>query len=128
MESNKELYHRYCRHGIRILFLKNLITYFRNFLQFCPSYTVAMPTTSQENVLPVGWLPRGVYCLDMARTVNSSRPDRNSQTSQNREEGFTPYKSYVVLWFISTLCYANSLTGEFVFDDHEVIVTNVDIR
>ncbi|EDO39962.1 predicted protein, partial [Nematostella vectensis] len=29
---------------------------------------------------------------------------------------------------VSTLCFLNSLPGELVFDDHEVIATNLDVR
>ena len=50
---------------------------------------------------------------------------RNFQASLNNRSSLKPC---IVVGIIAMLGYANSLFGEFVYDDYEVIQTNNDIR
>ncbi|XP_048588556.1 protein O-mannosyl-transferase TMTC4 [Nematostella vectensis] len=59
---------------------------------------------------------------NFARTVMRSSPS-SSQLVPSR---VTRIKQLVAV--VSTLCFLNSLPGELVFDDHEVIATNLDVR
>ena len=43
----------------------------------------------------------------------------------NHSRNFNPY---LTVGISAILCYLNSLFGEFVYDDYEVIETNADIR
>ena len=40
----------------------------------------------------------------------------------------TRYGSLLLVGTVAALLYANSLGGEFVFDDHEAIENNPDVR
>lgn len=48
---------------------------------------------------------------------------------QGREtEKSSNYTPYVLVGIAAILCYLNTLFGEFVYDDYEVIETNADVR
>lgn len=38
------------------------------------------------------------------------------------------FNPYLIVGLSAILCYLNSLFGEFVYDDYEVIETNADVR
>ena len=47
--------------------------------------------------------------------------DKVTQNTRN-------FKPYLLVGITSLCCYLNSLFGEFVYDDYEVIETNADLR
>ena len=62
----------------------------------------------------------------MARLQNLNRKQgRDIEKSENQTRNFKPY---LLVGIVAVVCYLNSLFGEFVYDDYEVIETNADIR
>ena len=58
----------------------------------------------------------------MARLANVNKKQAKiTQTTRN-------FKPYLIVGITSFCCYLNSLFGEFVYDDYEVIETNADLR
>lgn len=62
----------------------------------------------------------------MARLQNLNRKQgKDIEKSANQARNFKPY---LLVGIVAVVCYLNSLFGEFVYDDYEVIETNADIR
>ncbi|KAL9965732.1 hypothetical protein ACROYT_G029574 [Oculina patagonica] len=62
----------------------------------------------------------------MARLQNLNRKhSKETEKSPNQTRNFKPY---LLVGITAIVCYLNSLFGEFVYDDYEVIETNSDIR
>lgn len=62
----------------------------------------------------------------MARLQNLNRKQgREIEKSSNQAHNFKPY---LLVGITAVVCHLNSLFGEFVYDDYEVIETNADIR
>lgn len=62
----------------------------------------------------------------MARLQYLNRKQgRETEKSSNKPRNFKPY---LLVGITVTVCCLNSLFGEFVYDDYEVIETNADIR
>lgn len=62
----------------------------------------------------------------MARVQHLNRKQgKETEKSSNQARNFKPY---FLVGLTAILCYLNSLFGEFVYDDFEVIETNADVR
>lgn len=62
----------------------------------------------------------------MARVQYLNRKQgKETEKSSNQARSFKPY---FFVGLTAIVCYLNSLFGEFVYDDFEVIETNADIR
>ena len=62
----------------------------------------------------------------MARLQNLNRKQgREIEKSSHQAHNFKPY---LLVGITAVVCYLNSLFGDFVYDDYEVIETNADIR
>lgn len=53
---------------------------------------------------------------------------RHDKETQNVSNHIRNLKPYILVGITAILCYLNSLFGEFVYDDYEVIETNADLR
>lgn len=63
-----------------------------------------------------------IICHGMARLhIFNKKQGRETEKSSN-------YTPYVLVGIAAILCYLNTLFGEFVYDDYEVIETNADVR
>ena len=52
----------------------------------------------------------------------------NKTAAKVTEQNTSDFKPYLLVGIASICCYLNSLFGEFVYDDYEVIETNADVR
>ena len=59
----------------------------------------------------------------MARLLNV-----NKKAAKEIQRNTSNFKPYLLVGLTAICCYLNSLFGEFVYDDYEVIETNADIR
>ena len=63
----------------------------------------------------------------MARVHNLNRKHGRT-ASDNSSNHNSTFKPYILVGITAIACYLNSLFGEFVYDDFEVIETNADVR
>ena len=52
----------------------------------------------------------------------------NKKAVKETQRNTSSFKSYLLVGLTAICCYLNSLSGEFAYDDYEVIETNADIR
>lgn len=62
------------------------------------------------------------------KTRKATTPPRENDSQRFEFSGLSIARAILLICLLSVFAYANSLGGDFVFDDHEQIVENQDIR